>query len=72
MTVAVFLVTWVMFITYWSGANHMPDGGDVILYLLVLPAVFLLLVWGIAKGRSAMAAAAAAKAAAAAAAPPPA
>ncbi|MDR9836558.1 hypothetical protein [Herbaspirillum huttiense] len=72
LTVAVFLVTWVMFITYWSGANHMPDGGDVILYLLVLPAVFLLLVWGIAKGRSAMAAAAAAKAAAAAAAPPPA
>lgn len=72
LTVAVFLVTWVMFITYWSGANHMPDGGDVILYLLVLPAAFLLLVWGVAKARTALAAAAAAKAAAAAAAPAPA
>ncbi|MBW9334291.1 hypothetical protein FEE59_12285 [Herbaspirillum sp. RU 5E] len=71
LTVAVFLVTWVMFITYWSGANHMPDGGDVILYLLVLPAAFLLLVWGVAKARSTLAAAAAAKAAAAAAAPAP-
>ncbi|BEV17333.1 hypothetical protein HBDW_41210 [Herbaspirillum sp. DW155] len=60
-----------MFITYWSGANHMPDGGDVILYLLVLPAAFLLLVWAVAKARTALAAAAAAKAAAAAAAPAP-
>lgn len=71
LTVAVFLVTWVMFITYWSGANHMPDGGDVIVYLLVLPAAFLLLVWGVSKARSALVAAAAAKAAAAAAAPAP-
>ncbi|WP_413457878.1 hypothetical protein [Herbaspirillum huttiense] len=60
-----------MFITYWSGANHMPDGGDVILYLLVLPAAFLLLLWGVAKARTTLAAAAAAKAAAAAAVPAP-
>ncbi|WP_252716848.1 hypothetical protein [Herbaspirillum sp. B65] len=66
---AIFLVTWVMFITYWSGANHMPDGSDVVLSLLVLPAGFLLLIWGVSKARTSLAAAAAAKAAEAPAAP---
>jgi len=66
---AVFAITWVMFIAYWSGSNHMPDGGDVLLYLLVLPACFLLAVWGIRKAKLSMASAAAAKTAAAAAQP---
>lgn len=68
---AVFAITWVMFIAYWSGSNHMPDSGDVILFLLVLPACFLLAVWAIRKARASIAAAAAAKAAAAAAQPAP-
>ena len=61
---AVFAITWAMCIVYWSGSNHMPDGGDVILYLLVLPVGFLLAIWAIRKIRNAMAASAAASAAA--------
>ncbi|MET3431971.1 hypothetical protein ABIC71_001454 [Herbaspirillum seropedicae] len=68
---AIFAVTWVMFIAYWSGSNHMPDISDVILFLLVLPLCFLLLVWGVRKLRLSLAAAAAARQAAAAQTPAP-
>ncbi|EJN00463.1 hypothetical protein PMI40_03532 [Herbaspirillum sp. YR522] len=66
LTCAVFAITWAMCIVYWSGSNHMPDGTDVILYLLVLPVGFLLAIWAIRKIRGSMAAAAAAAATAAA------
>ncbi|UIN21234.1 hypothetical protein [Herbaspirillum frisingense] len=61
----IFAVTWVMFIAYWSGSNHMPDIRDIILFLLVLPVCFLLAMWAVRRLRLSLAAAAAARQAAA-------
>ncbi|HEY4317360.1 MAG TPA: hypothetical protein VGN04_07145 [Herbaspirillum sp.] len=68
----VFAAVWLMMWIYWTSSNRMPTLTGIILYLLVLPIIFLLAIWLIRKGRNAAtAAAAAAKAAAAKSVEPP-
>jgi hypothetical protein len=63
-----FIAVWILMMVYWSSTNRMPTSTDILLYLVILPVVFLLAIWIVRKIRSAIAARMAANAAAAAAA----
>jgi hypothetical protein len=63
-----FVAVWILMLVYWSSTNRMPTSTDILLYLVLLPVVFLLAIWIVRKVRSAIAAGVAAKATATAAA----
>lgn len=54
MVLLLFVAVWVLMLVYWSSMHHIPTTSDVLLYLLVLPAGFLLAIWLLRKAGAAL------------------
>lgn len=51
-----FVAVWVLMLVYWSSVHRIPTTSEILLYLLVLPAGFLLGIWLLRKTATALAA----------------
>ncbi|MEO5794776.1 MAG: hypothetical protein ABIP34_07110 [Rhodoferax sp.] len=66
LVLALFIAIWILMVLYWQTTHRMPSESEVVLYMLVLPIVFLLAIWLLRKVAVGLAAAVTARAASAA------